>query len=170
MTTRLARALRPLVLALLLASLPVAARAQEAQPAEGISIWRLATYKTITFEAAANTADIALFALFIGGSAATAASFFAINTATAATAYYAHEIAWSLYGPELDAESETRIALEKTVTYRLVSIARNLGLGSAFGGGFTASVAFTVAGQVVDTALYLTNETLWAQYGPRPVR
>lgn len=170
MKARMTGALRPLALVLLLASLPAAVHAEEASSAESVSIWRLATYKTITFEAAANTADIALFAMLIGGSAATAASFFAINTATAATAYYSHEIAWSVYGPELDAESETRIALEKTVTYRLVSIVRNLALGSAFGGGFTASVAFTVAGQVVDTALYLTNETLWAWYGPRPVR
>lgn len=75
MKTRMARALRPLVLILLLASLSAAVHAEEASSAEGVSIWRLATYKTIAFEAAANTADIALFAMFIGGSAATAASF-----------------------------------------------------------------------------------------------
>lgn len=151
---------------MVLGSLPGIARAQEA-PTEGMSLWRLATYKTITFEAAANTADIALFALFFGGGVGTAAGFFVVNTATAAAAYYTHEIVWGLYGPELNADSETRIAIEKTVTYRAVSIARNLALGSTFGGTFAASVAFTVAGQVVDTALYLTNETLWTRYGPR---
>ncbi len=166
MTPRVARVLRLLLLVMLLGSLPAVARAEE-PPTEGLSLWRLATYKTITFEAAANTADIALFALFFGGGVGTAAGFFIVNTATTATAFYTHEIAWGLYGPELDADSETRIAIEKTVTYRIVSIARNLALGSTFGGTFAASVAFTVAGQMVDTVLYLTNETLWVRYGPR---
>lgn len=147
-----------------------AARAEEPPPAEGTSIWWLAAYKAATFEAAANAADIALFSLFIGGGAATAAGYFAANTATALASYYSHEMIWNLYGPELSDESETRVALQKTVTYRVVSISRHLALGAAFGGTLGASLAFTAAGQATDIALYLTNETLWARYGPRPVR
>ncbi len=170
MASKAAVVLRPLLLVLFVATAPVVARAEEPPPAEGTSIWWLAAYKAATFEAAANTADIALFSLFIGGSAATAAGYFAVNTATALASYYSHEMLWNLYGPELNDASETRIALQKTVTYRVVSISRHLALGAAFGGTLAASLAFTAAGQAADIALYLTNETLWARYGPRPVR
>lgn len=161
---------RLLLLVFLLATAPAAARAEAPPPAEGTSIWWLAAYKAATFEAAANTADIALFSLFIGGGAAAAAGYFAVNTATALASYYSHEMIWNLYGPELSDESETRIALLKTATYRVVSISRHLTLGAAFGGTLAASLAFTAAGQAADIALYLANETLWARYGPRPIR
>lgn len=169
MSPILARALRVVLLALLLTTLPAVARAEEAPPAEGISIWRLAAYKAVTFETAANAADLALFALIIGGGAAATAGYFVANTATAAAAYYAHEIVWNLNGPELNAESETRIALQKTVTYRVVSIGRHIALGAAFGGTLVASAAFMVAAQASDIALYYANEVLWARYGPRPL-
>ncbi len=168
MTAMRLRTFRLLLLVMLLGSLPAVARAQETPPAEGISIWRLAAYKAVTFETAANAADLALFALIIGGGAAATAGYFVANTATAAAAYYAHEIVWNLNGPELTAESETRIALQKTVTYRVVSIGRHIALGAAFGGTLAASTAFTVAAQASDIALYYTNEVLWARYGPRP--
>lgn len=126
-----------------------------------------ATDKTIILEAAANTADLALFAVFFGGGAGTAAGLFVVNTATAGTVNYTHETVWGLYGSELDAGSETRPAIEKTGTHRIVSAARNLALGSTFGGTFAASVAFTAAGQTVDTVPYPTNETPWVRYGPR---
>ena len=171
MIPRVARALlRRLLIVAVLTALPAVVRAEEAPPAEGTSIWWLAAYKAATFEAAANTADIALFSLFIGGGAATAAGYFVVNTATALAAYYTHEMIWNLHGPELNDDSETRIALQKTATYRVVSISRHLALGAAFGGTLAASLAFTAAGQAADIALYLTNETLWARYGPRPIR
>ncbi len=170
MSPKMARAFRLLLLALLLATLPAAARAQEAPPTYGTSIWRLAAYKAITFETAANIADITLFALIIGGGAATTAGYFVANTATAAAAYYAHEIAWNFGGPELTDESETRVAVGKTITYRVVSIARHVALAAAFGGTLVESVAFMAAAQASDIALYYTNEVLWARYGPRPIQ
>lgn len=170
MSSKAAGVIRLVLLALLLATLPANARAQEVPPTEGTSIWRLAAYKAITFETAANIADITLFALIIGGGAATTAGYFVANTATAAAAYYTHEISWNLLGPELTAETETRIAVEKTVTYRVVSIARHVALAAAFGGTLVESIAFMAAAQASDIALYYTNEVLWARYGPRPIQ
>lgn len=170
MTAMGLRAFRLLLLVVLLGSFPAVLRAQEAPPSEGTSIWRLAAYKAITFETAANIADITLFALIIGGGAATTAGYFVANTASAAAAYYVHEIAWNLEGPELTAESETRIAVGKTITYRVVSIARHVALAVAFGGTLVESVAFMAAAQASDIALYYSNEVLWARFGPRPIQ
>lgn len=170
MASKTAGVFRLILLALLLATLPMGARAQEAPSTEGTSIWRLAAYKAITFETVANLADITLFALIIGGSAATTATYFVANTATAAAAYYTHEITWNRLGPELTAESETQIAVEKTITYRVVSIARHVALAAAFGGTLVESVAFMAAAQASDIALYYTNEVMWARYGPRPIQ
>lgn len=170
MTATGLRTFRLLLLVMLLGSFPAVARAQEAPPTEGTSIWRLAAYKAATFETAANVADIALFALIIGGGAAVTAGYFFTNTATAAAAYYTHEIAWNRLGPELNAESETRIAVEKTITYRVVSIARHVALAAAFGGTLVESVAFMAAAQTSDIVLYYSNEVLWARFGPRPIQ
>lgn len=139
-------------------------RAVQNGPAE--PLWRVALYKTFTFESAANAADIALFALFFGGGAATAAGFFAVNTASAAVLYYAHEIAWDRWGPPVETENETAVAGRKTLTHRAVSVTRNLALGGLFGGGLGQTLGFTVTGQVVDATLYFINERVWRIYGP----
>lgn len=143
----------------LLAAAP--ARATEPEPA-----WRLALYRTLTFETAANVADVALFALFFGGGPATAAGFFAVNTASAAVATFAHELAWEHWGPPVDDANAGDVAARKTLTHRTVSIVRNLGLGGLFGGGLGQTLGFTITGQVMDAGLYYVNERLWRIHGP----
>ncbi|MCC7273514.1 MAG: hypothetical protein IT561_12665 [Alphaproteobacteria bacterium] len=150
---------------------PLGGAAAAQEPAsEGVSIWRLSLYKTIAFEAAANLGDVALFAMFFGGGPATAAGFFAINVATASVAYYAHEIAWDYYGPPVDPGNEIDVTVRKTLTYRVVSATRNVGLSALFGGGLATTIGFTIASQVMDTTFYVANELLWTRFGPPVAR
>lgn len=159
------------------AGAPTAARAFEpffpTEPAEEptISLWKRAIYKTITNETMANIADVALFAVFFGATASTAAGFLAVNLATHTTVYYGHEVAWNYLGPEVTDENQLSIATQKTVTYRIASAARHFALGSALGTGeAAASLAYTVAAELVDATVYFTNETLWWMFGPPAVR
>ncbi|MCC7276011.1 MAG: hypothetical protein IT561_25310 [Alphaproteobacteria bacterium] len=136
-----------------------------------VPVWRQAIYKTITNETMANIADVALFVAFFGATPAAAAGFFAVNIATHTTVYYGHELAWGYLGPDVTDENQLRIAVEKTASYRVVSAVRHYALGNFLGGGGAAvSLTYTVAAEVVDAAVYFTNETLWWMFGPPVIR
>ena len=139
--------------------------AAETQP---ISVWAYALYKTITYETVANIADIPLYNTMMVGAEASAGLFTAVNVATAAMAYYIHELAWNIYGPsEQESQSTaTRVGLEKLIVYRVVSTTRNLVLGYAFTGNATATLGFALINNAVDIVVYIGNEYAWYVYGP----
>src|SRR5262249_25632411 len=151
------------------ASIVPRAEAQEAHPAAPpTSIWLYALYKTITYETAANLADIPLYYTVLAGAPVGTALFTAVNVATAAAAYYGYEVAWNLYGPPLgDTPAEAiRTEIGKTLLYRVVSSTRNVVLAYALTGSYAATLDFVIINNLVDAALYVANEYGWYRYGP----
>ena len=125
-----------------------------------LPLWRRTLYKTLTYQAAANAADLLVFDLLVGASAATTAGFFVANAATAAAAYYGFEYAWQNLGPDLDEATEQTI-VEKTILYRFIGIGRNVTLGYLYGGSAVTAGAFAGLNIVYDTSIFLTNEYVW---------
>lgn len=153
----------------LFAASPV--RAQQAAPdatigaADTVSngdlpLWQRTLYKTLTYQAAANAADVLVFDLLVGASAATTTGFLVANAATAAVAYYGFEYAWQNLGPSLDEANEQTI-VEKTILYRFIGIGRNVTLGYLYGGSVATAGAFAGLNIVYDTSIFLTNEYVW---------
>lgn len=125
-----------------------------------LPIWQRTLYKTITYQAAANAADLIAFELLIGGSTAATAGFFVVNAASAAGLYYGFEYAWQSLGPPLEETTEQTV-VEKTVLYRLVNIGRNFAVGYGFGGSAASAAVFGAANLVYDTSIFVTNEYVW---------
>jgi uncharacterized membrane protein len=154
--------------------LPHQVRAQEPAPQPvqeraALSVWTYALYKTITYEIAANLADIPLYYTVLGGAGAAGASLFtAVNIVTAMGAYYVHEVAWNLYGPPMQESPETalNVGLEKVLLYRVVSTARNIALVYVFTGNPSMVLSFAIISNIVDAALYAANEYAWYTWGP----
>lgn len=95
-------------------------------------------------------------------------TFMTADIASAAVAYYAHEITWDLYGlPPVDLEAIT-VAV-KAVTYLTISVARSFAIAYAFFGDPAAAATFAIAGAFADTVFYVANEYAWDYLGPRPV-
>ncbi|MDF1793458.1 MAG: DUF2061 domain-containing protein [Thalassobaculaceae bacterium] len=134
--------------------------AVDATVPDDMPIWRRTLYKTLTYQAAANAADVLVFDLLVGASAATTTGFFVANAATAAAAYYGFEYAWQSIGPTLDETNEQTI-VEKTILYRFIGIGRNFTLGYMYGGGPLTAGAFAGLNIVYDTSIFLTNEYVW---------
>lgn len=151
--------------------LPLAATARaHADEAHPISVWEYSLYKTITYETVANLADIPLYNTMMTGAVARTGLFTAVNVATAAMAYYVHELVWNFYGPS-EKESEltaARVGFEKLLMYRVVSTTRNLVLGYAFTGSATATLGFALINNATDIVVYICNEYAWYAYGPSP--
>lgn len=127
---------------------------------DDLPLWRRTLYKTLTYQAAANAADLLVFDLLVGASAATTTGFFVANAATAAAAYYGFEYAWQNLGPTLDEANEQTI-IEKTILYRFIGIGRNVTLGYLYGGSALTAGAFAGLNVVYDTSIFLTNEYVW---------
>jgi uncharacterized membrane protein len=152
------------------AALPHAGIAQETQglPQEPPSVWLYSLYKTITYETAANLADIPLYSTVLAGAQAGTTLFTGVNVVTAFAAYYVYEVGWNLYRPPLG-ESPTsaiKVEIEKTLLYRVVSSARNVALAYALTGSYAATFGFVVINNLTDTVLYVANEYGWYRYGP----
>lgn len=128
--------------------------------ADDLPLWQRTLYKTLTYQAAANAADVLVFDLLVGASAATTTGFFAANAVTAAAAYYGFEYAWQTFGPTLDETTEETI-VEKTILYRFIGIGRNFTLGYAYGGDPLTAGIFTGLNIAYDTSIFLTNEYVW---------
>jgi hypothetical protein len=104
---------------------PARAETQTPDPDPGsaatdLPIWQRTLYKTLTYQAVANLSDVALYNLLIGGSAATAGSFFAANALSAAALYYGFEYTWQSLRPPLE-ETDAAVLAEKTVLYRVIN-------------------------------------------------
>jgi uncharacterized membrane protein len=111
---------------------------------------------------------MSIYRLVLGGGAIGAVAFTAVNTATTASAYYLHEVAWNLYGPSIRESPEiaAEVGLEKLVVYRGLSAALSLATVYIFSGSLPASLGFAVASNVIDAAIYAANEYGWYAYGP----
>ena len=164
-----------IVPALLLAALATSpARAQPGgvpAPAEAaadaLPVWERSLYKTLTYQAAANLSDLALYDVVLGGTAAACAGFFAVNAASAAALYFGFEYAWQTLGSAPPETSHGAI-LEKTVYYRLLNSSRNFALGYAFSGSTAVAAGFVAANVVTDTAIFVANEYGWDAFRPVP--
>ena len=161
----------PVVLAILLLGTATAGTArgqQQEPPHQPTSVWLYALYKTITYEAVANLADIPLYTTVLAGAPGGTAVFTAVNVATAAAAYYGYEVAWHFYAPPLgdSAGAAVRQEVVKTLLYRVVSSARNVALAYALTGSYGATLGFVVINNLVDTVVYVGNEYAWYRYGP----
>lgn len=156
----------------LVACLAAAPAAAEPAPAgtsaepTPLPAWEQTLYKTLTYQAASNLSDLALYAAFLGGTAGGSVGFVAVNVAAAMALYYSHDYAWATLGPAPEDKTNGTIA-EKTATYRAAATAKNFALGYAFGGSATAATAFVLAGAVADTALFVGNEYAWDLFRPR---
>lgn len=127
--------------------------------------WLRSLYKTITYNTAGNLSDLLLYGGILGGAVATAPSFLAANIGLTAVTYYVHELGWEAYGPERELEPTTLAV--KTVSYRAVSLAKNLTLAAAFSGGAAAATGFAIAAAVSDTLIFVGNEFAWDALSPR---
>lgn len=154
----------------LFAGLSHYAHAQGAQtaPPQPTSVWLYSLYKAITYETAANLADIPLYSTVLAGAQAAGALFNTVNFATALTAYYVYEVGWNLYGQPPDDTPSSLVGTEigKTLLYRVVSSARNVALAYFFTGSYAATLGFVVISNVTDTLIYAANEYSWYRYGP----
>ncbi|WPZ33636.1 DUF2061 domain-containing protein [Thalassobaculum sp. OXR-137] len=134
--------------------------------ADDLPIWQRTLYKTLTYQAAANAADVLVFDMLVGASAATTTGFFIANAATAAAAYYGFEYAWQTWGPTLEETTQETI-VEKTILYRFIGVGRNATLGYLYGGSALTAGAFASLNVVYDTSIFLTNEYVWDVLGPQ---
>ncbi|MBI1777855.1 MAG: DUF2061 domain-containing protein [Proteobacteria bacterium] len=160
-----ARSLAPAIALILCLVHAPSAKAEEPAP---LSVWTYSFYKTVTYEAVVNAADIPLYRVMLGGTLAGAGLFTALNVTTAAAAYYVHEVAWNLFGPSMQESTSTavNVGIEKVLLYRVVSTARNLALIYAFSGSITATLGFAVASNLLDATVYAANEYAWYTFGP----
>lgn len=127
-----------------------------------------ATFKTVTFQTAANLSDALIFGTFVGASTTTSALFFFANTASAMAVYFPYELIWNALSPAPETATENIIAI-KTATYQFISGIRNLALSYAFSGTLWASAGFTTTAIAVDSLIYVANEYFWDILSPRVV-
>ncbi len=143
------------------AAVPAAAEAA----ADTLPVWERTLYKTLTYQAAANLSDLALYDVVLGGTAAAGAGFFAVNAASAAALYFGFEYAWQTLGSSAPEMTHAAI-VEKTIYYRLLNSSRNFALGYAFSGSAVVAAGFVAANVVTDTAIFVSNEYGWDAFRP----
>jgi uncharacterized membrane protein len=160
-------ALVRLAAAILAAFLVVAPGRGRAEESPGPSAWAYSLYKTVTYEVMANGADFILYTTVLGGTAAGAAPFLAVNAVAAASAYYVHEVSWNLFGPVPETRAGTvELGLTKTLTYRVISTAQHWAVAYAFTGSAWAAAGYAAATNLSDVFIYVANEYGWDVYGP----
>lgn len=148
---------------------PAAIPATPPAEPDPLSTWERAAYKTLTFQTAANLADVALFGAIFEAGAGTSAIFLVANTATAAMLYYPYELAWDRFGPP-PSETTADTLATKAVGYQVLTGARNLALSYVFTGSLLPSAGFAAAAFAIDTAIYATNDVAWDYFRPRAER
>ncbi|MFX4219665.1 MAG: DUF2061 domain-containing protein [Thalassobaculum sp.] len=155
------------VVVCLLLSAPPGASAQEPAVA-GVSaseVWERNLYKTATYEVMANGFDAILYGALLGGTAAAAPAFLLTNAALSTAAYYGHETAWDLGFEDTQPFGGWTLPL-RTATYRVVSTAKNYGLGLLFTADPATAAGFAAVSAVADISFYLLNDVAWGAYWP----
>lgn len=137
---------------------------EPATPA-GTSIWTRSFYKLLTYETMANASDVVILSALSGGIGSVGAGFLGANVATAAAAYYTHEIAWALFGPPPE-DHTALVTGAKATTYRFVSVGRSFTLAYFLAGGADIATSFALIGNIADTVIYVGNEWAWNVFSP----
>ncbi len=146
-----------------------AASAQDAAGPEPLPSWERAAYKTVTFQVLDNLMDGALFAVVLGATAGTSATFIAVNAATTAMLYYPYELGWDTLGPPPSESSAETLAV-KTVGYQVLTGARKVAISYALTGSLLPSVGYAAAAFAMDMAIYASNDIAWDVFRPRAER
>ncbi|MEI7610502.1 MAG: DUF2061 domain-containing protein, partial [Rhodospirillaceae bacterium] len=138
-------------------------------PADDGSVpgWIISQGKTVTYRIAASI-DALVVGYLYTGSLIGGGGIALFNAVVSSTLYDLHEVAWNDFGPDPRSDP-TGIALEKTVSYRLISIANVLATGLFFTGNFWLSSGLALGNAAIDSTIYFFHELAWSTWGP-PIR
>ena len=131
---------------------------------EGVSAWIVSQGKTFTYRIAASLDALVVGYLYTGtlwGGGGIAI----LNAVISSALYDLHEIAWEDFGPDPQSDP-TRIALIKTITYRIISIANVFATGLFFTGNILLSSGLALGNAVIDSTIYFFHELAWSSWGP----
>jgi uncharacterized membrane protein len=138
-----------------------------AENSEGVAAWVVSQGKTVTYRLAASL-DALIVGYLYTGSLLGGGGIALLNAVISSVLYDLHEIAWNDYGPDPQTDP-AGIALVKTVSYRMVSIANVLTTGLFFTGNFWLSSGLALGNAVIDSTIYFFHELAWSYWGP-PIR
>ena len=144
----------------------ISTQTEQAKPesAEGVAAWVVSQGKTVTYRIAASI-DALVVGYLYTGSLVGGGGIALFNAVVSSILYDTHEIAWNTYGPDPQTDP-TGIALTKTVSYRVVSIANVLATGLFFTGNFWLSSGLALGNAVIDSSIYFVHELAWNYWGP----
>lgn len=131
---------------------------------QGVAAWVVSQGKTFTYRIAASL-DALVVGYLYTGSLWGGGGIALFNAVVSSTLYDLHEMAWEDFGPDPQTDP-TGIALTKTITYRLVSIANVLATGLFFTGNFWLSSGLALGNAVIDSTIYFFHELAWSTWGP----
>ena len=134
---------------------------------EGVAAWVVSQGKTVTYRIAASI-DALVVGYLYTGTLLGGGGIALFNAVVSSTLYDLHEMAWNYYGPDPQSDP-TGIALEKTISYRCVSIVNVLATGLLFTGNFWLSSGLALGNAVIDSTIYFFHELAWSAWGP-PIR
>jgi len=157
-----------LALGIFLVTRPVGAQQAPtlSEPPSDLSPTTRASFKTATFQTAANLSDVLVFGALVGATATTSMVFLVANTASAIVVYFPYELAWDTLGPPPETTTTQTVAA-KTAGYQAITGVRNLALSYAFSGVLLSSATFMAAAIAVDAVIYVLNEYAWDIFRPR---
>jgi uncharacterized membrane protein len=147
-----------------LVSDPPAAQPAPDGQSEGVAAWVVSQGKTVTYRLAASI-DALVVGYLYTGSLMGGGGIALLNAVVSSLLYDVHEVLWNDYGPDPQTDP-TGIALVKTVSYRMVSIANVLTTGLFFTGNFWLSSGLALGNAVIDSTIYFFHELAWSTWGP----
>jgi uncharacterized membrane protein len=142
---------------------PAPAKADDASK-DGVSAWVISQGKTVTYRIAASL-DALIVGYLYTGTLLGGGGIALFNAVVSSILYDLHEILWNDFGPDPQTDP-TGIALIKTVSYRVVSIANVLATGLFFTGNFWLSSGLALGNAVIDSTIYFFHELAWSTWGP----
>lgn len=141
-------------------------KADEAgKDSEGVAAWVVSQGKTFTYRIAASL-DALVVGYLYTGSLWGGGGIALFNAVVSSTLYDLHEMAWENFGPDPQSDP-AGIALTKTITYRIISIANVLATGLLFTGNFWLSSGLALGNAVIDSTIYFFHELAWSTWGPK---
>lgn len=146
-------------------SSPAGPAAAAAQPDQGVAAWVVSLGKTATYRVAASL-DALVVGYLYTGSLLGGGGIALFNAVVSSTLYDLHEMAWNDFGPDQNSVDKTQIAIIKTITYRVISIANVLLTGLLFTGNFWLSSGLALGNAVIDSTIYFFHELAWSYWGP----
>ncbi|MEI8396550.1 MAG: DUF2061 domain-containing protein [Rhodospirillaceae bacterium] len=148
-------------------SIPEQQASATSDSSEGVAAWVVSQGKTVTYRVAASI-DALVVGYLYTGTLLGGGGIALLNAVISSALYDMHEIAWNNYGPD-PATDPTGIAIEKTISYRVVSIANVLTTGLFFTGNFWLSSGLALGNAAIDSTIYFFHELAWSHWGP-PIR